>query len=209
MFTRSNGSGIASNPKVREAAFQDAIIKENLNSDAVEVSNTHVVVLRVNKHQSATPKMFDEVKASIVTELKTAKAGQMAADEASSIFANIQKQVDGWKQAAAANKKDVTSLNLVKRDSDKADRIIIQTAFTLAKPAANGVSVKQVKLTNGNSTIVAVHSVVDAEISKDKASAVAERKQFNDNIANQEFAAVVAAIKSQFEIYIPERSEEN
>ena len=209
MFTRSNGSGIASNAKVREAAFQDSIIKENLNSDAVEVSNTHVVVIRVNKHQSSTPKSFDEVKASIIAELKTAKAGQMAADKASAILADIQNQVDGWKKATTLNKKDATSLNLVKRDSDKADRTIMQTAFTLAKPAANDVSVKQVKLTNGNSAIVAVHSVVDAEISNDKASTAAEQKQFNDNIANQEFAAVVAAIKSQFEIYIPESSEEN
>jgi len=209
MFTRSNGTGIASNQKVRDTAFQDTIIKENLNSDAVEISNTHVVVLRVNKHQSSTPKSLDEVKASIIAELKTAKAGQMAADKALSVYTNIQNQADGWKQATASNKKGTTTLNLVKRDSDKADRAIIQAAFTLAKPVGSGVSAKQVKLTNGNSAIVAVHSVVDADISKDKASTAAEQKQFNDNIANQEFAAVVAAIKSQFEIYIPESSEEN
>jgi len=210
MFTRASGSGVASNQKVRAAAFQDSIIKENLNSDAVEISNTHVVVLRVAKHQSSTPKSFDEVKAAIVSELKTAKAGQIASEKAASIFSGLEKNstLDNWNSIIASHKKDTTSLNLVKRDSNKADRQIIQTAFTLAKPAANSVSVKQVKLANGNTAVVAVHSVVDAKVAADKTAVAAEQKQLADKKANQEFAAVVAAIKSQFEIYIPEQSSE-
>lgn len=210
LFTRANGTGVASNQKVRDAAFQDAIIKENLNSDAVEISNRHVVVLRVDQHKPSTAKSFDEVKAAIVNELQIAKAGQLAAEKAKEVVSSLNQagSSEAWQKAVAAHKADATSLNLVKRDSDKADRNIIQAAFKLAKPSANSVSVKQVSLNGGNTALVAVHSVVEAKSVVKDAITEAARKQLDDKIANQEFAAAIAAIKSQFEIYIPEQTSD-
>lgn len=210
LFTRTNGKGIAANDKVRAAAFQDAVLKEHLNSDAVEISNKHVVVIRVDQHKPSEPKSFEQVKKQIVAELKNKEAGRLAVDKASMVFKELvsDSSVDNWKKQAKIYSKNAISLNLVKRDDKKANRQIIQSAFKMSKPASNAVSVKQVAVGGGNTAIVAVHSVVDIKTMADKTSAEAAQKQLKEKLANQEFTAAIEAIKSQFDIYIPEKSDD-
>lgn len=210
LFTRASGTGIAANDKLRNTAFQDVIIKEHLNSDAIEITNKHVVVIRMDQHKPSTAKSFDEVKAEIITDLKAKKAAQLAAEKAGSIINSLQQDssVEQWKKLSAEYKSNATALNLVKRDSDKADRRIIGSAFKLSQPAANTVTVQQVELNDGNTAVVALHSVKEAVVDSDKVVTEAAMKQLSSKIASQEFAAAVETIKSQFDIYIPEQKDE-
>lgn len=209
LFTRSSGTGIASNEKVRSAAFQESIIKEHLNSDAVEISNKHVVVIRVKEHKPSTTKSFDEVKAVIITELKNVKARQLASDKAAALIAQMKQDVSdqSWKNVSKDFKNNTKKLNLVKRDSKDADRKIIQAAFTLPKPESNKISFNQISMSNGNAAIVVVHNVTNVAGDNEKVAKAVSKKQ-QDQIANQEFSAVVAQIKSRAEIYIPAKSDE-
>jgi len=209
LFTRSSGTGIASNEKVRNTAFQESIIKENLNSDAVEISNKHVVVIRVNEHKPSTTKSFDEVKSAISAELKNIKARELASEKAAALIARMNQDASdqSWKNVSADFKNNTKKLNLVKRDNKDADRKIIQAAFKLTKPEANAISFKQVAMSNGNAAIVVVHNVTNLAGDNDKVAKAASKK-LQDQIANREFSAVVAKIKSQAEIYIPTKVDE-
>lgn len=208
MFTRVKGADIASNAKVRNTAFEDAILKEKLNSDAIEINSKHVVVIRVDDHKPATAKSFDLVKSNIFAELKVTKAKQKAKDDAAELIAKVKSNnsASNWNSLMAQFKISATSLNFIKRDADKADKQLIQTAFRLSKPEAGNISFNQVAMSNGNAAVVVVSMVKDVAVESDKDLAVASTK-LNGKTSNQEFAAVVAMIKSAFEIYIPAKNE--
>lgn len=208
MFTRVKGADIASNAKVRNTAFEDAILREKLNSDAIEINSKHVVVIRVDNHKPATAKSFDLVKSNIVAELKVTKAKQKAKDDAAELIAKVKSNnsASNWGSLMAEFKVSATSLNFIKRDADKADKQLVQAAFKLSKPETGNVSFNQVAMSNGNAAVVVVSMVKDVAVDSDKDLSVASTK-LNGKTSNQEFAAVVATIKSAFEIYIPAKNE--
>ena len=209
LFTRANGTGIAANAKVRNTAFENAVLNEKLNSDAIEITNKHVVVIRVADHKPTTSKDFAEVKASIVAELKQNKSEQMAKADATKIFTQVESDNSSvsWNTLMAAHKANAKALNLVKRDSDKANRQLIQTAFKLTKPESGKVSFKQVALNNGNAAIVAVTAVKAIKADTDTLVTDTE-KRLTGQISGQEFSAVIAAIKQNYDIVIPAENNE-
>jgi len=209
LFTRSAGTGIAANEKVRNTAFQETILKENLNSDAVEISNKHVVVIRVKDHKPSTAKAFEQVQAVIKTELKNSKARQLAAEQASALVERMKqdKSSQSWSNIAAEFKNTTKMLNLVKRDNKEADSKLIKAAFKLSKPENGSVSFTQESMNNGNPAVVVVHAVTNATGDIEKVTK-ADSKKLKEQIANKEFSAVVAKIKSQAEIYIPAKAAE-
>ncbi|MDH5393052.1 MAG: SurA N-terminal domain-containing protein [Gammaproteobacteria bacterium] len=206
LFSRNSGTGIASHAKVRNMAFENNILKENLNSDAVEISNKHVVVIRINEHKLATSKSFDAVKAGIIAELKSNKARQMARDDAAKLAANMSadNSFENWKKQMSRLKAASKTLGLVTRDSDKSDKQLLQSAFKLSKPETTKVSFKQIALNSGDAAVIAVSSVKDISDKPAKADA-GVLTQLNNQLANKEFTAVVAAIRENAEIYIPEK----
>lgn len=204
LFTRTNGVGVAANAKVRNSAFEDAILKDKLNSNAIEITNKHVVVIRVEDHKPATAKDFELVKSNIVAELKIKQAKQKAQDAAAELVEKVQTDstVSNWTALMSQLNSSAKSLNLIKRDSDKADSQLVKAAFKLSKPQAGKVSFKQVAMSNGNAAVVVVTTVKDMDAGN-KQSLTEAGKKLNNDTANKEFAAVVAAIKSTFEIHIP------
>jgi len=207
-FTRASGKGLAANASVRKAAFDDALIHDKLNSEAIEISPKHIVVIRVEDYTAATAKDFAEVKANINAELKAKKAQDMAKAAATRVIAQLQSDSSktGWNRLTTEFKSATTALNLIKRDTDKADKQLVQAAFRLSKPESGKVSYQQVAMHNGDAAIVAVTVVSESKGANKKDMTIATK--LSNKSANQEYAAVVAAIKESFDIYIPAKTEE-
>ena len=68
-FSRSGSSGLTAEAKVIAAAFSSPVLTEGMNSEALELDETRLVVLRVSDHQEATLKPIDEVRDTIVETL--------------------------------------------------------------------------------------------------------------------------------------------
>ena len=210
-FTRAAGKGLAANAAVRKAAFDESLIRDKLNSETIEISPKHIVVIHVEDYTAATAKDFADVKANINAELKAKKAQDMAKAAATQIVTQLQADSSkaGWSKLTAEYKSTTTALNLVKRDTDKGDKQLVQAAFRLSKPETGKVNYQQVAMHNGDAAIVAVTAVTAVTESKgaDKKDMAVATKLSNKS-ASQEFAAVVAAIKESFDIYIPAKTEE-
>jgi peptidyl-prolyl cis-trans isomerase D len=84
-FTRAGGIGLASNPKVLEAAFSEAVLVDGTVSDPIELGPDHSIVVRAVDHVPAKPQALeqarDAVRAAIVAERLAAK-GKEEADAA-------------------------------------------------------------------------------------------------------------------------------
>ena len=75
-ITREQGSGVFAKPKVRTATYSDDVLKENNNSELIEIDGTSSLVLRVLDHQESSVKPLDEVKDQISETLQQQKAEQ-------------------------------------------------------------------------------------------------------------------------------------
>ncbi|HEX7046835.1 MAG TPA: SurA N-terminal domain-containing protein [Gammaproteobacteria bacterium] len=83
---RNAGPGLAQNAEVREALFSDSVLKDGLNSDPIQLSDEHVVVVRVTDHQPAEPKPLAAVEDQVRQQLRAERATEMARAKANEIL---------------------------------------------------------------------------------------------------------------------------
>ena len=77
-LTREGGPGVGENPKVASMAFQEDILEGGANSEPIEISAEHLIVIRNLEHEPAAARPLEEVRDCL---LYTSDA----ADDASSV----------------------------------------------------------------------------------------------------------------------------
>mgnify|MGYP005847738571 CR=1 FL=1 len=97
LFSRENGTGIAANAEVRDAAFSDLLLLERSNSDPIELSDQRMVIARIDEHIEATPRPLDDVRDEIrlllQRELASARAREVAEQIATAAVADDVTEV--------------------------------------------------------------------------------------------------------------------
>ena len=70
-FSRDNiQNGILSNSKIITTSFNPDLISNGQNSEAIELTDDHIVVLRVIDHKIATTKTLDDVRNDVISSIK-------------------------------------------------------------------------------------------------------------------------------------------
>ncbi len=98
------------NPKVRQTAFSTEVLKDKLNSGAIELATDTILALRVTAVHAAKVPPLEQVAAQIRTTLTNERALATATD------AGV-KQLDLLKAATASEPKDFDSVQVVTRQS--------------------------------------------------------------------------------------------
>ncbi|PHY06369.1 MAG: peptidylprolyl isomerase [Alcaligenaceae bacterium] len=98
------------NPKVRQTAFSAEVLKDKLNSGAIELATDTILALRVTAVHAAKVPPLEQVAAQIRTTLTNERALATATD------AGV-KQLDLLKAATASEPKDFDSVQVVTRQS--------------------------------------------------------------------------------------------
>jgi len=97
LFSRENGTGIAANKQVVDAAFSDLLLLERSNSDPIELSDQRMVIARIDEHIEATPRPLDDVRDEIrlllQRELASARAREVAEQIAAAAVADDANEV--------------------------------------------------------------------------------------------------------------------
>jgi len=201
-FSRTNGKGIAANDKVRNAAFNAEVVSEGRNSDIIEISKNHVLVLRVDTHTEAKPKTLEEVKHLIESAIRVDKAREKSMANALDTLVKLQQgePLDGKSIHSTAN---LVKLGSVKRDNASASKQILTEAFTMTKPVANKPVYKVVEISSGTA-VVELKSVTAPEDATTAELNILSR-QFANEQASRDMGVLLDHLKSQSEII---RSEE-
>ncbi len=201
-FSRFKGTGVATNKKVRDAAFNADVISEGRNSDVVEISKEHVLVLRVDTHTETKAKSLDEVKPIIESAIRTEKAREKSMATALTALAKLE-------QGGAIDSKDIKAsaklikLGSVKRDNAAVNRQILSQAFTMPKPLADKAVYKVVETSTGAAVIELKSVTAPQKATTEELKAIAA--QYANEQANRDMGVVLEYLKSQSEII---RSEE-
>ena len=158
LFTRENGPGIAANPKVREAAFSDDVLLDGKNSEAIEITQDHVVVLHIKDHKPSALRSLDEARDDIREQLRMNAAKSKAKGVGEDIVHQLQNGNDA-NSLTGKLKLKWERTGFVSREDSKVDTQIINAAFQLAysdgsKPVFAGKA-----LSSGDYAVYGVYAV--------------------------------------------------
>ena len=198
-FTRGEGKGIAANKKVREIAFSPLVLGQGSNSDVIEISPTHVIVLRINEHVPAAPIPLEGVSSKIESLLKT----QAAHKQATAAALKVKTKIEAGEaiESLVTDGVSMQTLSALKRDdmAKVSDPMILFNAFKMA-PADNAkVSVKEVELMKGGVALVVLNkvnmpeSIAQSQLDQVKSEVLREK-------AIRDFSSAVYAIQKDADI---------
>ncbi|MDH5728939.1 MAG: SurA N-terminal domain-containing protein [Gammaproteobacteria bacterium] len=163
LFGREGGPGIAAENKVKQAAFSDEVLSQKHNSEAIELPGNRTIVIRVKQHNPANVKPFEQVKATIESELRQQQAKQQAKEKGEALLAQINDAANAEK-VAKQNKITWNKTDWVKRSGSSVNSEIVKKVFTLAKPTKEKARIEGFALNNGDYALVVFEDVRDGDV---------------------------------------------
>lgn len=201
--SRSSGTGVAKNDKVRAAAFSDSVLKEHQNSQPVKLGPNDAVVLRVSDVVPGHPKPLSAVHDSIVAALQREEASQAARDATSRALHELRGAGD-MKKVALSLGLAVQGPTEVGRSDASLPQALRTAAFATPPRAGSDGRYASVELKSGNYALFQLLGVVPGKEDTSKKSN--ERQAFAAELgqldAGQAFDDYVAWLRSQAEIKI-------
>ncbi|MEZ5504883.1 MAG: SurA N-terminal domain-containing protein [Gammaproteobacteria bacterium] len=202
LFTRRGGAGIAADPKVLEAAFSEPLLKEGLNSSAIELADGSVAVLRVSQHEPERTRSLEEVRDEVLAALELQKAREKAKTTAEEIVASSK---GGEALDALAAKYNLTWKHQegVTRQATEVPRTVVSKLFEMPHPGDAGHSAEKVSMPSGDQDIVVLTKVTEGEFALDEKEAMQAKLSFAGRVGQIEFQNYVATLRENAEIVIP------
>ncbi len=133
LFGRAGGAGVASEQAFISAAFSPTVKDDLLNSDVINITDTHVVFMHLNEVKPAELKPLDEVKESIVTTLKNEKASEKARMMADEIIEKHNSEGTALADLAAENELEFQTENAVPRTGSTLPFNLVSGLFELGR----------------------------------------------------------------------------
>jgi peptidyl-prolyl cis-trans isomerase D len=200
LFSRDTGVGIAENPKVRKAAFSDDVLLDGRNSEAIELSQEHVVVVHVKEHKPAALRPLDEVHDGIRQILRMQAAKEKVRQAGEDFVHRIQ---NGEAAATIAGQLKIKwqRPGFIARDNSKLNRQIVDAAFRVVpggddKPVFSGTA-----LASGDYAVYGIYAVKDGDpAAADKKTMESLKASLERDYGGSVFDAYVDAMKSQIKI---------
>lgn len=163
-FSQDSGAteGISANAAVLTQSFDPELIQSGQNSDAIELGQNHIVVLRVIDHKPAQTRPLAEAREQVLTDLRQKKAAARAEQSGQAILAGLKA---GQPDSALETALEVewSEAEGVKRDDVLVSRAILRHAFRLGKPENGQPVMTGAALGSGDYALVVVTAAQEGE----------------------------------------------
>ncbi len=198
---RSGGDGVFANPRVIGAAFDEEVLALGNNSELLEPDPDalQALVLRVAEHREPSVRPLDEVRDEIVGLLETQQAASAAMEEAEAIAARVRA---GAAIADAAGELEVIEAGQIGRTDGAVPAAVRQLAFSMPRPASNGIpSVEATQSPEGGAIVVLVSEVIDANPERIEQAAVqSEALTLTRSVAGADVDAILTEMEARAKI---------
>ena len=187
-FTRAGGVGIAKNNQVVQAAFSEGILYDDANSEVIELSDSHAVVLHLKVFKESVVKEFASVEGQVEALLRNKKGAQALALKVESDFSKAKagELTDSW-----------TVLTAKSRNDESVDSTILASAFSMGLKG-DAASFNQIDLGSGDKAILRldrVNQAAEVEISTADEQKIERAKSFNEYKAYSQYFTDKASIE--------------
>ncbi|MFK7731926.1 MAG: SurA N-terminal domain-containing protein [Pseudomonadales bacterium] len=201
-FDRNAGSGVASQSAVRNLAFSDEFLSAGQNSEAIELGEESVVIIRLKEFRTATPRPLIEVSDSIRSNLLADSLRKATGEKAQAIL--DQLQLGGSVEDTAKSLGVDWQVELeAERNSLSLDRPITEATFT-AEEFSNGRALVIAELANGDNAVVEVSNVQPGNTKRIPSR---QRQALQQSIAqmsgNRAFDDYFKAVRAAADVNIP------
>lgn len=176
-FERNFGTGIAANAQVRAVAFGPIVKEDELNSEAVEISDTEAVVVHLKEHFEEGIAPLDQVRAEITENLKIEKGTDLLAAKAQELTAEITAGADLEEVARREGLEWQVKLNQERAGADRIGQQIFALALTKELPLTGNL----VQLEGG----YIVYQVDSVEAGSLDALSPGDKRQLRTQLGNQ------------------------
>lgn len=89
--TQNNGADDFSNPRVRAAAFDSAVLEDDLNSEVIDISDDVLIAVHKNQFEAQHVKAFSEIEHDIEALIQQRKAAEKAKQAGESLITSLQQ----------------------------------------------------------------------------------------------------------------------
>jgi peptidyl-prolyl cis-trans isomerase D len=206
-LTATGGPGIGEYPKVVALAFSEDVLEAGNNSEAIEVGDNDVIVVRVEERQAAQPTPMDAVKEQIVEQLKQ----QQAVEQARAKGEELLQQLEQGALMEDLDEQDyITSHKAegVTRATADHSAEVVRAVFKLSRPQQGASTDKGFELGSGDYAVLRLTGVSDADPASMQEAA---RNQLERGIENMRRSVMIstmtAELRARASIVIPEESE--
>ncbi|MFP4610874.1 MAG: SurA N-terminal domain-containing protein [Thiohalophilus sp.] len=206
-FTREGGEGILDHSKVVNAAFSEEVLAQGRNSEVLELSDTHFVVLRVNEHKPAEQKPLEAVRSQITRQLRQQQAHEMAAETAQSLRKKLEEGDASPATLASRHGVQWHTPGWIKREPrqvESLDHTLRQTVFRMPPPEDGRPSVTTTSLPNGNVAVIRLEAIQPGEVPAAE-TLNAERQQLSAAFGNSEYNALLESLRRQAKIQVSDK----
>jgi len=155
---------IANNEKVLVAAFSKLVLQDKSNSDVIEISPEHVLVLRVLDRKPASLLPLDSVRSAIENNLKLKKSHEKTLAAAREAKTKINAGKATVKDIVSAGVRLEKSDLLTRKDTTKVDPMVLEVAFNMSVPEEGKVTAKDVAMSAGAVVLVILEEVINSKV---------------------------------------------
>ncbi|MFT6264421.1 MAG: peptidyl-prolyl cis-trans isomerase D [Oleiphilaceae bacterium] len=146
---------VFSNVKVQRVLFSDELVKDQNNSEIIEIDDGYSIVFRINALHEESVLALEDVQSRVVDVLKTNKMTEFAKSVGSAFVARVQA---GEEPKAIAKDMDLSWQEHVgvKRDDIKVARELVTKVFSLSKSNTDAVGFSAA---NGDYSVVILRDI--------------------------------------------------
>jgi peptidyl-prolyl cis-trans isomerase D len=165
-FTANNGDGVAKEAAVRNAAFSEDVLTDNLISPAISIGFDKLIAVKKSEYESVTHKPLEEVRGDIEQSIKDEVIQSRILELGSSYLAEMDKGAktqSDWESYILGKGLKIERLSGKKQDIPAELSVLGNSVFASVPPEQGKVETGGVALANGNYALFALENMVLAD----------------------------------------------
>ena len=167
-FARDNDlEGLLSDSLVISKSFDPELIRSRNNSDAIELSDNHIVVLRVLEHKAPATKPLEDVRDEVIASIRLKLAREKINETGDRIVVELKSGVNP-ESVISHSGIEWTTTEKVKRDDMFINRAILRSIFEAGKPNSDEPIITSQRLGSGDYAIIVILNAYDETLEVDE-----------------------------------------
>jgi len=164
LFTRKGGDGVFASPKAISVMFSNEVLAEGRNSQLIELTDTHVLVLRMAEHVPSKQLALEDVIELVKTRVQNDKVAKQIKTDSIAVLEQLRggSTPEELAQSFKAEWKSVGAVARVAGETDTTlEPQVRYELFHMPRPVNGEKNYKDVLLANGDGVVLVLSSVVD------------------------------------------------
>ena len=197
---REGGEGLAANPRVMAAAFDEEVLQDGLNSQLLELDADTSVVIRVKEHMRAKQRPLEEVSEDIADTLRFEKAVDQTREQAEELVSALE--ADSTQPADVAERIGGSWNNheAINRSNNELPRTLLRSVFAMPRPSEGEPVYGHARQPDGSQWIVELRGVATPESLRETAESELFQRYISGQSGTQDFTALQESLKERAEI---------